>query len=423
MVDEKRIIFHVDVNSAFLSWSALKQLEESPGSVDLRTIPSAVGGDIKSRRGVITAKSIPAKQYGVKTGEPVVKALQKCPDLVLVKSDFTTYRKYSRAFTDILKEHSPYVEKVSIDEAYLDMTGLEGQYKDALAAGRPYPLCAAISIRDEIREKLGFTVNIGISVNKLLAKMASDFEKPNRIHTLYPEEIPEKMWPLPIRDLYGCGGATADRLSVMGLDTIGKVAAIPLDILKASLGAKTGEWIHASANGQGSDQVHPEKRKAKSYSNETTLPEDMVYDNYDRIAPDVLDYLCGKVAERMAKDQVRALTVTVGVKTDAFARHSRQMTLTNATNKKEVLLDHSSQLLKQLCHGDRGLFRQGYGIRLISVGGSHLTENDYEQLNLFDWAKDLETRKKKNQKKQKLDEMLAQSREKYGKEVITKGLS
>lgn len=423
----RRIIFHVDVNSAFLSWSALKQLREDPDSVDLRTIPSAVGGDIKSRRGVITAKSIPAKKYGVVTGEPVVKALQKCPNLVLVRSDFETYRKYSREFTQILMEHSSMVEKVSIDEAYLDMTGTENRYKDRIRAGQPFPLCAAKAIQEEVYEKLGFTVNVGISVNKLLAKMASDFQKPNKIHTLYPEEVPKKMWPLPIRDLYGCGAATSNRLVALGLTTIGDVASMPLSTLQSALGNKTGSWIHQSANGYGSDQVHSEKRKAKSYSNETTLREDLTHQNYQALAPAILDRLCEKVSQRMQKDQVLALTISVSVKSDTFQRFSRQTTLVNATNQKETLLEYASALLEELCLGDQGLFRQGHGIRLIGIGGSHLTKNSYQQRNLFDWAKDLEEiqaqkeEKAKAEKKEKLEQMMEQSRKKFGKDMIHKG--
>ena len=180
----KRCIFHVDVNSAFLSWSAVKKLKEDPSAVDLRTIPSAVGGDVKTRHGIITAKSIPAGRMGVKTGEPVVKALAKCPDLILIPSDFETYRAYSRAFIGILEKYARVIEQVSIDEAYLDMTGTEHLFRKEIAGGEPFPLCAARVIRDEIRTSLGFTVNVGISTNKLLAKMASDFEKPDRTHTL-----------------------------------------------------------------------------------------------------------------------------------------------------------------------------------------------------------------------------------------------
>ena len=217
-----RTIFHVDVNSAFLSWSALKLLEEDPGAVDLRTIPSGVGGDVKTRHGIITAKSIPAKKYGVQTGEPVVKALQKCPQLVLVPPDFETYRKYSRALMEILARYTPLIQQVSIDEAYMDLT-------DRIPYGdREGALALAKQIRDHVREQLGFTVNVGISVNKLLAKTASDFEKPDRTHTLYPEEVPAKMWPLPIGTLHGCGKSTAQKLQLIGINTIGEAAAADL---------------------------------------------------------------------------------------------------------------------------------------------------------------------------------------------------
>ena len=380
----QRTIFHIDVNSAFLSWSALKLLKEDPHAVDLRTIPSAVGGDVKSRRGVITAKSIPAKKYGVQTGEPVVKALQKCPNLTVVRSDFETYRHYSREFIRILMKHSPLVQKVSIDEAFLDMTGRDGNYENRIQTGEAFPLSAARAIKDEIHETLGFTVNVGISSNKLLAKMASDFKKPNRIHTLFPDEVPLKMWPLPIRDLYGCGSATADRLSALGFRTIGEVAALPLSTLQGFLGNKAGERIHASANGLGSDQVHPEKRKAKSYSNETTLKEDVTDKNYIDITPDVLHRLSAKVSERMKRDRILGLTVSVSVKTNTFERHSRQTTLETATNDKDIILTHASSLLAELCLGEDGLFTKGYGVRLIGIGIARLTDNAYEQISLFD---------------------------------------
>ena len=234
MEQEERVIFHVDVNSAFLSWSALKRLEEDPGSLDLRTIPSAVGGDVKTRHGVITAKSIPAKKYGVQTGEPVVKALQKCPQLVLVPSDFETYRKYSRAMMEILARYTPLLQQMSIDEAFLDLS------ERISPRDREGALELARQIRDTVRQELGFTVNVGISNNKLLAKMASDFQKPDRTHTLYPEEVPAKMWPLPINDLYGCGKQTARKLQLVGINTIGDAAAADLELLQTVLGERTG---------------------------------------------------------------------------------------------------------------------------------------------------------------------------------------
>ena len=234
-MEQTKIIFHIDVNSAFLSWSAVKQLKEDPSAVDLRTIPSIVGGDISTRHGVVTAKSIPAKKYGIRTGEPVAKALQKCPNLTIVRSDFETYRAYSRQFIGILKKYSPVVEQASIDEAYADITPLWEAYSGPLS-GKEYAIETAARIRAEIRETLGFTVNVGISSNKLLAKMASDFSKPDKTHTLYPDEIAEKMWPLPVDELYGCGAKTAEKLRTLGLLTIGDAAAQPVEMLKMSFG-------------------------------------------------------------------------------------------------------------------------------------------------------------------------------------------
>ncbi len=416
------IIFHVDVNSAFLSWSAIKRLEEDPSSVDLRTIPSAVGGDIKTRHGVVTAKSIPAKKYGVKTGEPVVKALQKCPDLVLVKSDFTYYRSCSHKFIRILEEYCQELEQVSIDEAYMDMSHL------ALLSDRELIDRARI-IRERVFHDLGFTVNIGISTNRLLAKMASDFQKPDRTHTLFPEEVAAKMWPLPVEDLHGCGGATSARLHQLGLNSIGDVAAADLGLLQSVLGKKAGAYIHKSANGISSARVSGEKREAKSYSNETTLSEDIDLTNYEARTPAILQRLSEKVAGRLQKDQVLAFTITVSAKTEDFRRHSRQLTLENSTNRAEDIFHNAVYLLDQLLRGPEGLLTAGHSVRLLGVGASHLDKSGYRQISLFDWAeqnREAFEKKQEEEKKQKarqekmdrLDKMLKDSRQRFGKQVI-----
>ena len=235
----ERLIFHVDVNSAYLSWEAARRVAQGEG--DLRLIPSAIGGDKDKRTGVILAKSIPAKAFHITTGEPVAAALEKCPQLVLAKPDFRLYKACSRAFMEICSRYAPVVEKFSIDECFLDMTGTDRMYPD--------PLAVAYAIRDAIRTELGFTVNIGVSRNKLLAKMASDFEKPDRVHTLFPEEIPEKFWPLPVGELFSVGSATAGKLNAMGIHTIGDLAHTPLPRLQAILGKKAGRHLHAYANG------------------------------------------------------------------------------------------------------------------------------------------------------------------------------
>ena len=403
-----RTIFHVDVNSAFLSWSALKRLEEDPGSVDLRTIPSAVGGDVKTRHGVITAKSIPAKKYGVQTGEPVVKALQKCPHLVLVPSDFETYRKYSHALMEILAGYTPILQQMSIDEAFLDLTERIGP------EDREGALVLARQIRDTVREQLGFTVNVGISSNKLLAKMASDFQKPDRTHTLYPEEVPAKMWPLPINDLYGCGKQTAQKLRLVGINTIGDAASADLVLLQTVLGERTGLHIHNSANGISRSKVTPEREQAKSVSNERTLSKDIDRDNYQTDALPLIHMLSGKVAGRLQKAGLAGQTVTFQVKSADFDRYSRQTTLSNTTDRAEEIEEAALFLADHLLNGPEGLFEKGLSIRLIGVGVSRLTEKQLQQMDLFSWAKQNE----EEEKKRKAQEELARQQELIRQEEI-----
>lgn len=223
----RRVVFHVDVNSAFLSWEAVYRLTHLGGTLDLRTIPSAVGGDMAKRRGIILAKSLPAKKYGVRTGETIGEAKKKCPDLMLVSPHYGLYERASGALMEMLREYSPQVEQFSIDEAFLDMTGMERLFGE--------PVEAAEALRARIRNELGFTVNIGVSSNKLLAKMASDFEKPDKVHTLFPEEIAEKMWPLPVRELFLVGQATEKKLKQLGIDTIGDLACMDVKTLRAYL--------------------------------------------------------------------------------------------------------------------------------------------------------------------------------------------
>lgn len=209
-----RLVFHVDVNSAFLSWEAARRVAN--GEPDIRLIPSAIGGDREKRTGVVLAKSIPAKKFGIKTGEPIGIALRKCPDLFLARPDFRLYETNSKKFMDICREYAPVVEKASIDECYLDFTGTHRICPD--------PIAQAHTIKNRIRDELGFTVNVGIGSNKLLAKMASDFEKPDKVHTLFLSEMPQKMWSLPVGELFTVGGATADKLRHAKIMTIGDLA-------------------------------------------------------------------------------------------------------------------------------------------------------------------------------------------------------
>ena len=433
MEREDRTIFHVDVNSAFLSWSALKRLKEEPGSVDLRTIPSAVGGDIKTRHGVITAKSIPAKKYGVQTGEPVVKALWKCPQLVLVPADFETYRAYSHALMDILARYSPLLQQMSIDEAFLDLT------ERIAPDDREGVLRLAKEIRDTVREQLGFTVNVGISTNKLLAKMASDFSKPDLTHTLYPEEVPAKMWPLPIGSLYGCGKQTAQRLQLIGVNTIGDAAAMEASVLQSVLGQKSGYYIWKSANGISTSPVTPEREQAKSVSNERTLSDDIDRDNYNTDGVPVIRMLSQKVAGRLKKAGLAGQTVTFQVKSNEFNRYSRQLSMPGMTDSAEEIEEAALYLADKLLNGPDGLFHEGVTVRLIGVGVSRLTQKEMHQMSLFEWAqqneeeekvrreeeesarRSEEKRKAEQARQDKLNTMMEKINGKFGNGTIKKG--
>jgi|GEM_PF-98024 len=467
-----RVIFHVDVNSAFLSWSALERLREDPDALDLRTVPSAVGGDVKTRHGVITARSIPAKKFGVQTGEPVMRALQKCPNLILVPSDFTWYRTCSSQFMDILRSTGAAVEQASIDEAYLDVTDLvagpagvkaaeavgpAGTAATASSAGsgltvgpavpdsavRERALALAARIRERVRGELGFTVNVGMSVNRLLAKMASDFEKPDRTHTLWPEEVPAKMWPLPIRDLYGCGSRTAERLNSYGIATIGQAAATDPAILRSLLGENAGSYIARSSRGHSSDRVRTQSEEARSYSNELTTSEDIGPENYEAAALPLLRHLTDRVSARMKRDGVCGRTVSVSVKTDAFRRRSRQTGLPESTNDPAVLYREAEHLLRALLWGEEAaraddtgagearyisgapgaggsiraaqypapapgsLFGEGARIRLIGAGMSNLDHGTYHQIGLEEYLQDRKEQERQAEEKKQEEERLS----------------
>lgn len=353
----ERLIYHVDVNSAYLSWEATEQLKNG-AELDIREIPAIIGGDTAKRKGVVLAKSIPAKKYGIRTGEPVTDALKKCPDLKSFSPNFALYKKYSNAFIQILKKYAPVVEQVSIDEAYLDMSGLHYFYDN--------PEDAAKLIQTEIRETLGFTVNIGISNCKVLAKMASDFEKPDKIHTLFPSEIPEKMWPLPVRELFFTGAAAAAKLNSLGIQTIGDLANSDVTFLKSHLKSQ-GEVLWRYANGLDDSPVREEREQAKGYGNSTTLSKDVT--EYGEAAK-ILRKLSETVARRLRKDRIYAQTIEVEIKDYQFRKRSHQQVLDYSTNTTDDLYQISCQLFKELW--------DGAPIRLLGIRCTKLTEEKIE---------------------------------------------
>lgn len=390
---ENRLIFHVDVNSAFLSWEAARRVRE--GLLDLRNIPSCIGGDPKSRTGIVVAKSIPAKKYGVTTGEPVAMALRKCPNLVCVPSDFALYDKCSRAFKAICASYAPVMESFSIDEVFLDMSGTQLVYPD--------PVAIAYEIKDKIRDELGFTVNVGISVNKLLAKMASDFEKPDRVHTLFPGEIPEKMWPLPVRELLFLGKASQEKLEKAGIKTIGEMARRSEEEIKGLLGEKNGHLLYLYAHGIDDSPVKGEREEAKGYSAETTVEEDIV--TFEQ-AFSILLAQCDIVSARMRRDGKKCSCVAVTFRTLDFKTRSHQRKLDNPTDITEEIFRQIRILLRECW--------KGQPLRLIGVALTDLTSGEYRQMSLFDDPHNRE-------KQKKVDETVDDIRRRFGNGMIVRG--
>ena len=390
---EERLIFHVDVNSAFLSWEAARRVKE--GLPDLREIPSCIGGDPKSRRGIVVAKSIPAKKYGVTTGEPVALALRKCPDLVCVPGDFALFDRCSRAFKKICASYAPVMESFSIDEVFLDMSGTHLIYPD--------PVAVAHEIKDKIRDELGFTVNVGIGTNKLLAKMASDFEKPDKVHTLFPSEIPEKMWPLPVRDLLFLGKASEQKLLRAGIKTIGDMAKSDEAEIRQLLGDKNGRQLYRYANGIDDSPVRSEREEAKGYSAETTVEEDIV--TYEQ-ALSLLLAQCDVVEARMRRDGKKCSCVAVTYRTLDFKTRSHQKNFEDPTDVTEEIFAQVKKLLYECWKCEP--------LRLIGVALTDLTSDEFRQMSLFENTEDRE-------KQKKVDETIDDIRRRFGNGMIVRG--
>lgn len=389
------IIFHIDVNSAFLSWSALAYLEEGH-DVDLRDIPSIVGGDTSKRHGIVLAKSIPAKAYGITTGEPVVNAFRKCPNLLSVSPNHQLYRQRSQALMDYLAGICPDIEQVSIDECYMNYAPISGNY--------PSPEAAAAFIKDSVYEKFHFTVNVGISDRKVLAKMASDFKKPNLVHTLYSHEIQEKMWPLPVSSLFTCGHSSVEVLRKLGILTIGELACADPRILESHLKSH-GITLWEFANGIDSARVTPEPSKPKGIGHSTTLVND-VTDREE--ARKTLLSLSEAVSARLRASHQLAGLVCTEIKYNTFQSVSHQAILETPSASTDVIYQKACMLFDDLWDNTP--------IRLLGVRTTKLVSEDEPiQLSLFDYQAP------KSEKQQKLDAALDNIRSRYGKDAIKRG--
>lgn len=408
-----RIIFHIDVNSAYLSWTAVEKLKNG-SDVDIREIPAIIGGDEASRHGIVLAKSVSAKKYGVTTGEPVASALRKCANLVMEPPDHRMYDEYSRRLMDYFKTYTPDVEQLSVDECFLDYTPIAHLYGE--------PTAFANRLKNEVKEKFGFTVNIGISEVKILAKMASDFQKPDKVHTLWKSEIEEKMWKLPVSELYMVGKSSLPKLRNLGIRTIGDLAIMNPEILEAHL-KSFGKLIWENANGIGSDVVESEEAAAKGIGNSTTLRED-VTDAEN--AKKVLLFLAESVSGRLRKHEFLAGNVAVEIKYADFTKCSHQAPFLTPTNATSKIYEQSCQLFDELWNGSP--------IRLLGIRASKLQDvSEPVQMSLFDMTftetsdkagkKALTTAMPNREKLEKLDKAMDSIKKRFGDGAIVRGSS
>jgi DNA polymerase-4 len=391
-----RSVLHIDVNSAYLSWTAA-EMRKRGAAEDIRLLPAAIAGDPKNRHGIILAKSEAAKKHGIRTAMTLSEARRRCPNLVVFPPDHELYKKYSDRMFALLSQYTDVVERFSIDECWLEYTGSEKIFGD--------PLHAAQEISARIKNELGFTVNIGISVNKLLAKMASEREKPDHIHTLYPEEIPEKMWPLATDELFGVGRMTKAKLENIGLSTIGDVAKADISMLKSLLKPVMGRIVHDHANGvDDSPVVREEDSEQKGVGNSVTTPADI---KTEEAAFKVLLALSEKVGIRARGLKKKGGVISVELKNSDFGTYRHQRKLRVPISTTTEIYENACEIFREMWRGD--------SLRLLGVHLGQLTEENEtpRQLSLFDEAEPAALNT--------LETVTDRIRDRYGKEAITRG--
>ena len=388
----KKIIMHIDVNNAFLSWTAVLYLKNG-FKTDIRKTYAVIGGDEKARHGIVLAKSMPAKKKGVVTAETLFSAKKKCPSLKVYPPDYNFYKKMSDSMLKLIRKYSPDIEQMSIDECFLDYTPVKHLYGDEVKF--------AYKLKKEIYDRLGFTVNIGIGNNKLCAKMASDFSKPYKVHTLFLDEVKEKMWPLRVDELFGIGKKTAIKLHNLNINTIYDLAHSDYNYLYKFFKNQAQDMIDR-ANGIGSDEVISEQEAPKGIGNETTLNRNIA--SKEELEPYLLA-LSENVAIRLRKQNKYASVVVVTLKDKFFKRFSHQKKLVNATNLTEEIYNTALDILSEMNVDE--------GIRLIGVRLDKLSDSSSHQVSLFE---DLTVREGNNELEKTVDEL----KEKYGFKIIKK---
>lgn len=384
------LVFHVDANSAYLSWTAVALLEQGYGK-DIRGIPSAIAGDPENRHGIILTKSIPAGKYGIKTGESLYEARRKCPELEVYPPDYDLYLLCSEAMFEILSEYTPVIQRYSVDECFCDMTSVK--------RARNNPVEVAAEIKERIKRELGFTVNVGIGKNKLCAKMAGELKKPDMVHTLWPEEIPGKLWPLPVRELFMVGRASEKKLSGIGIESIGDLARADRMVLKTLLHSH-GLLIHDYANGIDDSEVTVNDNIVqKGIGNGLTYSYDL--ETGEDIYRELLA-LCERVSSRLRRLGRYAGCVSVYLRSSNLHGYSHQVKLYGRINTTSEIFDTARRLVNEMWKKEP--------VRAMSVSLSDLSDKDCVQTSLFD-IRDRE-------KEEILDRTVDKIREQFGTKSI-----
>ncbi len=386
----QRVIFLIDMNAFFISC-------EMTRNESLVGIPAAVAGDPKKRTGIILAANYEARACGVKTAMVLHEALRLCPKIILVPPDHRFYGQKSEEVMDLLSHYTPLLEQNSIDEAWLDMTGCEGLF------GKPF--AAATGIMAEIKDRLGLWCSIGIAENKFLAKMASEMKKPLGITELWEADIPIKLWPLPVQQMYGIGSKTAERLNRLGVRTIGELAKADANLMAKTFG-KYGHEMHLRASGIDNSPVLARLADdMQQIGRSTTLPEDVADLEKAKL---VLMELADDIGMTARRHDKKGRTVHITLKYSDFQVITRQTTIPATCTTKEIY------------QAGCGLLEQNWNryhpVRLIGISLSGFDEGcSPSQLSLFDQGEE----DAKSDKNERIDRAMDEIRSKHGSEIIT----
>jgi len=388
---KERIIFHIDVNNAFLSWSAILLLNNGYNK-DIRNIPSIIGGDEKKRHGIVLAKSPIAKKYGIKTAETIYQAKKKCPNLEMYPPNHQWYYEKSKELYNYLSQYTPIIEKYSIDECFLDMSGTGYLYKDYMELAK--------KIKKEIKENFGYTVNIGIGNNKLCAKMASDFEKPDKIHTLFKNEIEEKLWKLDVSELFMCGKKTTEELRKLNINTIKDLAYASDKVLEKHFKSQA-MYLKKAAWGIDNTEVVARSSKRDSISTTETLSYN--YNNPQKLK-EILLKQTEKISRELRKQNQYAKTVAVIFRNSEFKNYTSQAKIKIPTNRTEEIYKVVIEIFNESWKNDP--------IRLIGVRLSDFTDSKEHQITLF------EQDEPKDDKTDDIQKIVDNINNKYGNNAI-----